>query len=186
MSQGTSVVPCREVGVGRPCGHKPVIAAPFGGNYHRGFWASNELSSVRAATTNLCSHFFEPSNQSQTTKSHSTAVTVIAGPPELRRTVSPGLKGMFDIQNLPSHGGNDNVRRHSGRSIAVRQAHIIVSARSHRPNAQIALHHPPTASARHRSNMPRDMLRRSGCVGGHGRDRRGIRFPSDRAPPPRR
>jgi hypothetical protein len=72
--------------------------------YHRGFWVSNELSSVRAATANLCSHFFEPSNQSQTTKSPSTAVTVIAGPPELRRTVSPGLKGMFDIQTLPSHG----------------------------------------------------------------------------------
>jgi hypothetical protein len=38
--------------------------------------------------TNLYSHFFEPSNQSQTTKSPSTAVTVIAGPPELRRTVA--------------------------------------------------------------------------------------------------
>ena len=69
--------------------------------YHRGFWVSNELSSVRAVMTNLCSHFFEPSNQSQTsqtTKSPSTAVTVIAGPPESRRTVSPGLKGMFDIR----------------------------------------------------------------------------------------
>lgn len=72
--------------------------------YHRGFWVSNELSGVRAAMTNLCSLFFEPSNQSQTTRSPSTAVTVIVGPPELRRTVSPGLKGMFDIQTLPSHG----------------------------------------------------------------------------------
>jgi hypothetical protein len=65
-------------------------------SYHRGFWASKELSSVRAAMTNLCSHFVDPSNQSQTTQSPSTAVTVITGPPELRRTVSPGLKGIFD------------------------------------------------------------------------------------------
>jgi hypothetical protein len=65
-------------------------------SYHRGFWASKELSSVRAAMTNLRSHFVDPSNQSQTTQSPSTAVTVITGPPELRRTVSPGLKGIFD------------------------------------------------------------------------------------------
>jgi hypothetical protein len=68
----------------------------FIASYHRGFWASKELSSVRAAMTNLCSHFVDPSNQSQTTQSPSTAVTVITGPPELRRTVSPGLKGIFD------------------------------------------------------------------------------------------
>jgi hypothetical protein len=75
----------------------PTEASGFSiGGYHRGFWASKELSGVRAAMTNLCSRFVDPSNQSQTTQSPSTAVTVITGPPELRRTVSPGLKGIFD------------------------------------------------------------------------------------------
>jgi hypothetical protein len=75
----------------------PTEAGAFSiGGYHRGFWASKELSGVRAAMTNLCSRFVDPSNQSQTTQSPSTAVTVITGPPELRRTVSPGLKGIFD------------------------------------------------------------------------------------------
>src|ERR1700722_17714339 len=78
------------------CDRRPMEGASA--RYHRGRCASNaELSVSSPAAGNVSSCFLEPSNQAQETQSPSTAFTVIAGPPDFRRTVSPGLKCALDI-----------------------------------------------------------------------------------------